>query len=293
MTDRVREVEVRPGLDIHIVDNCSDNDVSIHYELPAAPVAFGFLISGKVRNHIRDNDGKHRLFNGKQGDCGVSYFPRATGVCEYTCREHIQIIHIVVAHWLLDELMAGTPEKITADFYPVLNQKVVHYYKKESLSSDVQTALVQLLGCQFTGTAQKIYLESKALELVALQMNSLIFDYSSGAGPRALNRSETDRIYEARQIISSRYMDPPSLGELSRQVGLNEFKLKRGFQNIFKNTVFGCLLDCRMAHARMYLEEGKKSVKEIAHAVGYQSPSRFSDAFKRKFGVRPTHYSPS
>ncbi len=47
--------------------------------------------------------------------------------------------------------------------------------------------------------------------------------------------------------------NPPSLIELARQVGINECTLKRGFRQIFGNTMFGYLHDYRMEQARQLL----------------------------------------
>ncbi len=39
----------------------------------------------------------------------------------------------------------------------------------------------------------------------------------------------------ARQILESSMIDPPSLITLSKKVGLNDFKLKKGVQGLFWN----------------------------------------------------------
>ncbi|WP_343692749.1 hypothetical protein [Chitinophaga sp.] len=49
---------------------------------------------------------------------------------------------------------------------------------------------------------------------------------------------------------------PPSLSELSRIVGINEFKLKKKFKEVFNMTVFGYLADYRLGIARSLLEDG-------------------------------------
>jgi AraC-like DNA-binding protein len=44
----------------------------------------------------------------------------------------------------------------------------------------------------------------------------------------------------------------------------------------------------RMLAARRMLVEARLSVKEIAHAVGFEDPFYFSRRFTRQFGVSPT-----
>ena len=80
---------------------------------------------------------------------------------------------------------------------------------------------------------------------------------------------------------------PPSLMMLAKLSGLNDYKLKRGFRQVFGSTVFGYLRTYRMEQARQLLLERKMTVSEVARSVGYSSLSRFSLAFKQQFGVLP------
>ena len=45
-----------------------------------------------------------------------------------------------------------------------------------------------------------------------------------------------------------------------------------------------------MERAEALLREGKMSVADTARAVGFDSASRFSAAFREKYGVAPSEY---
>ena len=45
-----------------------------------------------------------------------------------------------------------------------------------------------------------------------------------------------------------------------------------------------------MRIAEQALRDGKMSVAELAESLGYESDSAFSNAFKRRTGMAPTHY---
>jgi AraC-like DNA-binding protein len=77
-----------------------------------------------------------------------------------------------------------------------------------------------------------------------------------------------------------------SLQELARQVGINEFKLKNGFKELFQTTVFGYLSDVKLQNAKQQLLEGVP-IKSVAEALGYSSVQHFGNAFRKKFGVSP------
>ncbi|WP_139084844.1 helix-turn-helix transcriptional regulator [Bacillus sp. FJAT-27264] len=45
-----------------------------------------------------------------------------------------------------------------------------------------------------------------------------------------LPRTDLAALHRAKEILDANLLMPPGLGELSRQVCLNEYKLKKGFQ---------------------------------------------------------------
>ena len=108
-----------------------------------------------------------------------------------------------------------------------------------------------------------------------------------------LKADDLERIYRARDILVQDLEQPPSLLELAQQAEMNDFKLKRGFRHVFGTTVFGYLHQCRMEKAQQLLETNADSIAQVAQTVGYASPSQFSAAFKRKFGISPKAYKSS
>jgi AraC-like DNA-binding protein len=97
-------------------------------------------------------------------------------------------------------------------------------------------------------------------------------------------------LVQARQIMEQRYMNPPSLRRLATMVGTNECTLKKGFKTLFGVTVYGYLFNYRMDMACRYLSDSNKTIQEIASLVGYEYPSHFSTAFRRKFSSTPAKY---
>lgn len=148
------------------------------------------------------------------------------------------------------------------------------------------TALHQILKCPYQGVTQRLYLESKTLEVIALNLQQLKVIYQS-TRKQILSPDEIDRIYQARDILIQQMYNPPSLLSLARQVGLNDYKLKQGFHHVFGTTAFGCLHQYRMEQARVLLETQKVQVEVAAQAAGYNSLSSFHRAYKKYFGISP------
>ncbi len=84
--------------------------------------------------------------------------------------------------------------------------------------------------------------------------------------------------------------EPPTLQELSEEIGLSLNKLKEGFKQIYGDSVFSFLFDYKMEVARQLLESGAHNVNEVGLKVGYSTASHFIAAFKKKFGTTPKKY---
>jgi AraC family transcriptional activator of pyochelin receptor len=98
------------------------------------------------------------------------------------------------------------------------------------------------------------------------------------------------KIRLAKKIIIEKMADPPTITELAKEIGLNEYRLKEGFKNIYGTTVFKYLNDYRLDVARQLLEQDHVKVNEAAYQIGYTNPSHFIAAFRKKFGVTPKKY---
>ncbi len=137
----------------------------------------------------------------------------------------------------------------------------------------------------FHGSLKKLYLEGKILELLALRLAQL--SEIQPPARTALSRRQIERLHEARAVITTRMAAPPSLRELSREVALSTTLLKRGFHELFGETVFQHLRNLRLDRASALLRDERASVKEAAWSVGYASLSHFARAFGERFGASP------
>jgi AraC-like DNA-binding protein len=154
------------------------------------------------------------------------------------------------------------------------------------MNPDIQLVLKQILNCPYQGITKQLYLEGKVLELISLQIEQLERDRKLSS-PKLLSK-DIDCIYQASEILIERLSAPPSLTELAQLVGINDRKLKQGFQEVFGTTVFGYLRDRRLEQAQELLLSGQMQVKDAAKAVGYASPTSFNTAFRKKFGIAPS-----
>jgi AraC family transcriptional activator of pyochelin receptor len=132
---------------------------------------------------------------------------------------------------------------------------------------------------------KKLYIESKILDLLSLQCEVLL--QQPGRKSVTLVTADIDKLHAARLLLEQRLEQPPSLSELSKLCQLNEFKLKKGFRQLFNTTVYGFVHERRLTRAQQMIKEGQHNISEIAYQLGYSHPQHFQRAFKKQFGITP------
>jgi AraC-like DNA-binding protein len=155
-----------------------------------------------------------------------------------------------------------------------------------SVNSGIQQVIHQIIHSKFSGELQKLFLLSKSIELIVLCADSCRVS-SEKSDLYIKTSTDKEKIIAARDLINNRANCPPNLSEIARMVGLNEYKLKKGFKEVFNNTVFGYLTDQRLLLAKQYLLDTNQTAAEISVQLGYATPQHFNNAFKKKFGITP------
>jgi AraC-like DNA-binding protein len=100
---------------------------------------------------------------------------------------------------------------------------------------------------------------------------------------------DINRIFRARELLVSDLENPPRISDLAKKVSLNTSKLKAGFKEIYKDTIYGYLSNYRLDLTYNLILNDGLNVTEAATSIGYSSLSKFSLAFKKKFGINPSY----
>lgn len=163
-----------------------------------------------------------------------------------------------------------------------------HLFYSQTMNFTVKSVLYQMYACPHQGLVRQIFLESKAMELVAYTLEQA-FDTALPGSP--IRADERDRIVAARDMLVSRLKFPPSLTDLARQTGMSHTRLTRGFKKVFGCTVFEYLRKERLAYARILLWENRLSITDAAFEAGFCSSSHFARAFRKQFGISPSEFT--
>jgi AraC-like DNA-binding protein len=276
-----REIHLHEGIELKIDDYQLHSDLTTYIEEHDHPIQYGFCLAGSFRS--RDDE----VSPGQYWFCGSGL--ASGGNFERSRGQYLQInVHIAPE---LCQSLIGSAGQIASELLHLFREPHQEYqYRHSKVTPVMRLALQQILHCPYQGVTRQIYLESKVLELLALMVEQEI-EFQRGKTPTAsLNKDDLERIYQAQKILLQQLDHPPSLIDLARQVGLNDYALKRGFQQVFGKTVFGYLHDYRLEQAQQLLATSEMKVTEVADAIGFESRSYFASTFRKKFGVSPKAY---
>ncbi|MBD5512973.1 MAG: helix-turn-helix transcriptional regulator [Lachnospiraceae bacterium] len=134
------------------------------------------------------------------------------------------------------------------------------------------------------------YQKIKALELF------LYLAKVESTPPSQLTAYQSEQVAVIRQIHDQLLLHMEqriTIEELSRQYLINPTTLKNAFKSVYGTSIAAHIKEHRMEQAAKMLKETDKTIAEIAQAVGYDSQSKFTAAFKAFFQVLPKDYRKS
>ncbi|WP_298238245.1 AraC family transcriptional regulator [uncultured Algibacter sp.] len=247
-------------------------------------IAVAFYGSGNVDLAVKYID-KQKQFNHTKG-LALSFY----------ADEKVEFVHTVSASKPLECLVIATTakaiEKLPNEegelFSEMLNQLVNpsdHYVEGPSfiMTPEMQSIVDSLFNIEYTGKTKMMFFRSQITTLL-----SHFFGQLAALKTEKINTSERKKLNQARDILIENIDNPPSLDEISKEIGLNTFKLKKEFKSFFGVPVFKYLQNERLTLAHKMISNQEATVQEAAWNVGYDSLSSFSNAFEKKFGYRPS-----
>ena len=254
----------------------SDVSLKFHYRLEGSS---GLEISNHEENQIANYS------------MGVLLHPEGIAKQEhYLAGEHERSVTLICESAFLQELFSGITNKLPNALSAYIDEgTAVAYRASLPMKTDMVTAANMILTNTLRGALRRCYIEGRALELLVLSLQACIDAEANIDNPeRGLSQREVQRMHKTRELLEDNFVDPPTIGELARHIGLNEAKLMHDFKQLFGQTIFDFTQNLRMDEAKRLLETTERSITEVAFDVGYEYSSNFTTAFKRRFGITPS-----
>ena len=174
-------------------------------------------------------------------------------------------------------------------FIALIANKEVGFLNKSNypITPEMHFIIHEIVNCKWKSTFRLLFLESKVLELLLLQIDQ-ISSYNGITVSYSSSKNVMDKMCRAKELITKKLDSPMRLADLAKEVYTNECTLKKEFKNIFGTTVFGYIRNLKMEQAKKLLLQKDHSVYQVSDAVGYKNPQHFSTAFKKHFGYTPS-----
>ena len=263
-----------PGSELHFYDFETVAPCRLHvdYEKPCYKMVFCF--EGWSESYL----GSSRLYAFKEGRALFYRSESATYRSRLKQNTPFRIVHL--------HLSDQTVEEYRKIAHRLFSGEVIE------ISLPPQSFNLLNLGRDFSQCRNELvdlFLETIVMEQLYGFYNSLV-----GWRDQRENAQHSDikKVMDAKELLDSsrKYL---KIREVSRKVGLNTFKLKKLFKSELNQTIFEYQVTRHLTKAYTLLLETDSTVEEIALKCGYESTGSFSNAFKRKFGVRPSEVKKS
>ena len=106
-------------------------------------------------------------------------------------------------------------------------------------------------------------------------------------------RNRTQLFEEVCELVELEYAEDLQLDGIASRIASSRRQLQRAFAEIGRTTFRAHLTRVRMDKAAELLSDGRLTVREVAHRVGYRQPAQFAKAFRRAHGAAPSEYRAS
>lgn len=273
------DCQLKKGLNLTL--NCNDCP---------QPLSFNFSIKGGIYHEYASGKIQYQL-NPLQGT--ISANPLKSEQC-YKFPQKVDLLTTILlidrSQYVkkIDCELEKMPEKLANIFMDLGANK--SYISQNNYSISTAQCIKKILDSKYKGLVRSTFLESKALELLSLQIKQFKDDLEAPGKQVVLRKYDVDKIVKAREILVSDLENAPTIPELAHKAGINRQKLKKGFKTIFDQTINTYLRNERLETAQLLLAEGTLSVREVSTKVGYINQGHFARRFKEKYGVLPKDY---
>ncbi|WP_108062909.1 helix-turn-helix domain-containing protein [Poseidonibacter lekithochrous] len=236
---------------------------------------FVITICQKGNTSYINND--NQRINFKEGFTSISLFNQTEGFREFEDKE-VKQVRLILSESFIER---NLKESLSVKYFHENKNLNLISFSPTSLAS--QFLLDDILNCSLKGELGTLYIQAKALELLTLELSKL----EENSMEIVLDSYDKDAIYKAKEILIDNLKNPPSIVELAKKVHLNEFKLKKGFKQVFNTSPYKLLNEYKMNYAKNLLESSEYNISEVADIIGYKFSNNFTNAFYKQFKINP------
>ncbi len=135
-------------------------------------------------------------------------------------------------------------------------------------------------------------MEARLRRMITTLPTTAAVQASAKARTRAggLQGGELNKVEQMACLIAQRYTEQLTVTEIGNRVGLHPNYAMGLFKKAFGTTLIDYLTHHRISHAQRLLATTNEKIVEVAFNSGFNSISRFNEAFRRACGCTPREY---
>lgn len=274
-------ISLYPGIELCYL-TFSTNSFSVHHKAMPHIIQINYCKAGQIvwemksRNRIYLNPGDFSLHTMKACTDSVLTFPK----------DIYQGLSIYID---LQEVSGNPPELlIGSTIFETILPKI--FRENDAPVFLAGTEQTESIFSAFFNQPEELKLPYQKIKTIELL---LYLGKTELTSSQRLFEYKTEQIRVVREIHDqlTRHMEQRiTIEELSKKYLINPTTLKTAFKSIYGTSIAAHIKEHRMEQAAKMLKETDKSIAEIARAVGYDSQSKFTAAFKTYFKVLPKEY---
>lgn len=163
-------------------------------------------------------------------------------------------------------------------------------HDKRPISDEEKKLIQEIFETNISDEFGKLILYNRILLLVEKSLNRFLMSELPPSKTKRLKEKDMDGLKEVEKMLSKNQLEKfPNIQELSRIALMSSTKLKKRFKEVYGMKLYEFYNYNRLSQAKKSIEIGQTSVKEAAYQIGFTNLSNFSKAFKKEFGVLPSH----
>ena len=268
-----------------------NKDLEIHFTINEThPLKFIFCSEGKVDHAFQENNNRHTIDTyqnvivSSSGHNGHVLFFKANETAKISSLEIIREEFQKRRNYKF----AGLEPRLKQLFEDAVARELFFYQGNYSIqAADI---VDDITNKEYEGFLRSIFLEGKAYEMMAKQINQYHDDMDGNNGAILLRRSDVEKVKKAVELINEDLSKNYSVDHLAKEVGTNVNKLQDGFKYMFNLTVNKYMQQTKLEAAKNLLSTSEHNISQIVSMIGLNNRSYFSKIFKEKYGVSPKYF---
>lgn len=253
------------------------------------------IVAAMQRRWEPNTFGTNRFWNMERVRDGILLFHNCDGILHVKNGEEISIkrgeLMYVPANLKYGIKLINCLEGYYID---IIDYRMFDFDGNSLTCSDAPVKLYSSLVGSFLSHHAKLYDTMNKEPRFYLKCNSVVYDFLSDIIQMYRKDMHSEMRYmnisKAVTYLEQNYTQPISNKFLANLCSISQDCFIRTFKMYYDTTPRKYILDLRISKAKEMLVSQSKTVSEIAYALGFESPTYFTNMFKKKVGVSPSQY---